>query len=146
MSLLLTSFLRFLSNRHTNIISTIEKQINHSIALIDVFILGINNQNLTIQTYHKSTYTGFLLNFKGFTSFSCKINLSKFLIDRPFKICNNWNSFHNNIENIKSNQTLAWRPYCHLHKSRKRGFAGRWKAHPNIKPTQNSQWLVQNLL
>ena len=102
MSLLLTSFLRFLSNRHTNIISTIEKQINHSIALIDVFILGINNQNLTIQTYHKSTYTGFLLNFKGFTSFSCKINLSKFLIDRPFKICNNWNSFHNNKENIKS--------------------------------------------
>ena len=25
------------------------------------------------------------------------------MIDRSFKICNNWNSFHNNIENIKSN-------------------------------------------
>ena len=25
------------------------------------------------------------------------------LIDRSFKICNNWNSFHNDIENIKSN-------------------------------------------
>ena len=23
--------------------------------------------------------------------------------DRSFKICNNWNSFHNDIENIKSN-------------------------------------------
>ena len=27
----------------------------------------------------------------------------KCLIDRSFKICNNWNSFHNDIENIKSN-------------------------------------------
>ena len=25
------------------------------------------------------------------------------MIDRLFKICNNWNSFHNDIENIKSN-------------------------------------------
>ena len=27
----------------------------------------------------------------------------KCLIDRSFKICNNWNSFHNDIENIKFN-------------------------------------------
>ena len=25
------------------------------------------------------------------------------MLDRSFKICNNWNSFHNDIENIKSN-------------------------------------------
>ena len=81
----------------------IEKQINHSIAFPDVFISGINNKNLTLQTYHKSTYTGLLLNFKSFTSFSYKISLIKCLIDRSFKICNNWNSFHNDIENIKSN-------------------------------------------
>ena len=40
--------LNFLNNRHPN----------HSIAFLDVFISGINNQNLTVQTYHKSTYTG----------------------------------------------------------------------------------------
>ena len=34
---------------------------------------------------------------------SYKISLIKCLIDRSFKICNNWNSFHNDIENIKSN-------------------------------------------
>ena len=28
---------------------------------------------------------------------------AKCLIDRSFKICDNWNSFHNDIENIKSN-------------------------------------------
>ena len=79
-----------------------EKQINHSIAFLDVFISVINNQNLTLQTYHKSTYTGLLLNFKSFTSFSYKVSLINCLINRSFKICNNWNSFHNGIENIKS--------------------------------------------
>ena len=43
------------------------------------------------------------MNFKSFTSFPYKISLIKCLIDRSFKICNNWNSFHNDIENIKSN-------------------------------------------
>ena len=56
-----------------------------------------------ITTYHKSTYTGLLLDFKSFTSFSYKLSLIKCLIDRSFKICNNCNSFHNDIENIKSN-------------------------------------------
>ena len=96
-------FLNFLHKRHPNIKFTIEKQINYSIAFLDVFISGINNQDLTLQTYHKSTYIGLLLNFNSFTSFSYKISLIKCLIDRSFKICNNWNSFHNNIENIKSN-------------------------------------------
>ena len=49
------------------------------------------------------TYIGLLLNFKSFTSFSYKISLIKYLIDRSFKICNNWKSFHNDIENITSN-------------------------------------------
>ena len=62
--------LNFLNNRHPNIKFTIEKQINHSIVFLDVFISGINNQNLTLQTYHKSTYTGLLLNFQSFKSFS----------------------------------------------------------------------------
>ena len=59
-----------------------------------MFISGINNQNITLQT---------LSHFKSFTSFSYKISLIKCLIDRLFEICNNWNSFHNDIENIKPN-------------------------------------------
>ena len=96
-------FLSFLKKRHPNIKYMIEKQINHSIVFLDVLVSGINNQNLTLQTYHKSTSTCLLLNFKSFTSFSCKVSLIKCLIDRSFKICNNWNSFHNDIESIKSN-------------------------------------------
>ena len=97
------NFLNFLNNRHPNIKSTIEKQISHSITFLDVFVSAINAQNLTLQTYHKSTYIGLLLNFKGVTSFSYKISLIKCLIDRSFKICNNWNFFHNDIENVKFN-------------------------------------------
>ena len=83
------NFLDFLNNMHLNIKFNIEKQINHSITFLDAFVLGTNNKNLTLQTYHKSTYTGLLLNFKGFTSFSYEISLIKCLIDKSFKICNN---------------------------------------------------------
>ena len=75
-----------------------KKQINHFIAF-EIFISGINNQNLTLQTYHESTYTRRFLNFKSFTSFSFNISLIKSLIDRSFKICNNWNSFRNDMCN-----------------------------------------------
>ena len=51
------NFLNFLNKRHTNIKFTIEKQNNHSITFLDVFISGTNNQNLTLQTYHKSICT-----------------------------------------------------------------------------------------
>ena len=42
------NFLNFLDNRHLNIKFTIEKQINHSIAFLDVFISGIKNRSLTL--------------------------------------------------------------------------------------------------
>ena len=67
------NFLNFLNNTHPNIKFTLEKQVNNSIVFLDVFISGIDNQNLTLQTYHKSTYMGLLLNFKSFTSFSYKL-------------------------------------------------------------------------
>ena len=79
------NFLNFLNNKHPNIKFLIENQANHSMAFLDVFISSINNQNLSPQTYHKSAYTGFLLNFKSFTSFSFKISLIKCLIDTSFK-------------------------------------------------------------
>ena len=79
-------FLNFLNKRYPNIKFTIEKQINYSIAFLDVIISGIINQNLTLQTYHKLTYTGLFSKFKSFTSFSYKISLIKCLINRSFKI------------------------------------------------------------
>ena len=45
----LLNFLNFSNNRHPNIKFTIEKQIKHFIVFLDVFISGINNQNLTLK-------------------------------------------------------------------------------------------------
>ena len=59
--------------------------------------------HVSVSKDHKLIFTGLLLHFKSFTSFSCKISLIKRVIDRSFKICNNWISFHNDIENIESN-------------------------------------------
>ena len=96
--------LNFFNNRHPNIKFTIGKQINHSIVFLDGFsISGSSNQNLKLETYRKLSCRGLLLNFKSFTSFPYKVSLIKYLTDRSFKICNNWNSFHSDIENIKSN-------------------------------------------
>ena len=62
-------FKNFLNNKHPNITFTIEKQIHHSMAFLDVFISGVNKRNLILQTYHKLTYEWLLLNFKSFTAF-----------------------------------------------------------------------------
>ena len=62
-----------LNKGHPNIKCMIEKQINHAIAFLDVFISGINNQNLTLQTYLKSAYTGLLLNFKVLHHFHLRL-------------------------------------------------------------------------
>ena len=43
------NFLNLLNNRHPNIKFTIEKQINNFITFLDVFISGINNENLRLQ-------------------------------------------------------------------------------------------------
>ena len=44
-------FLNFLNNRHPNIEFTIEKQINHFTAFLDVFISGINNQYFALDYF-----------------------------------------------------------------------------------------------
>ena len=68
-----SNFLKFLNNKHPNIKITIEKQIKHSIPFLDVFISGTNNQSLTLQTYHKSTYTGLFLNLRVLHHFHTKL-------------------------------------------------------------------------
>ena len=116
----------------------IKKQVNHSIPFLDVLISCIDNQNLTLQTYHKWTYTGPLLNFNSFTSFSYKTSLIKCLIDRSFKICNNWNSFHNDIENIKSDVIKNAYPPFLIDKVIKKYFDHKFSSNANqLKDTSD---------
>ena len=125
------NFLKFLNNRQPNIKFTVEKQINYSIAFLDLFISGVNNQNLTLQTYQKWTFAGLLLKYKSFTSFSYKISVIKCLIHRSFEISNNWNSFDNDRNNIKSNLTKNAFPPFQIDKESKKYL------HYNFSSDQN---------
>ena len=66
---------------------------------MSLLIIVANILNTT--AYHKSTYSGLLLNFDSFTSRFYKISLLKCLIDRAYKINNTWASFHNDVTKIK---------------------------------------------
>ena len=77
-----------------------ETDVNKVIPFLDVLIDNRNNI-LNTTTYHKSTYSGLLLNFDSFTSYFYKISLTKCLIYRAYKINNTWASFHNYVTKIK---------------------------------------------
>ena len=59
----------------------------------DILISGIKISKSYISIISQ-IYPEHFSNFKSFTSFSYKISLIKYLIDRSFKSCNNCNSFH----------------------------------------------------
>ena len=67
------NFVNFLNNKRPSIKFTLEKQVYHSIAFLDVFISGIDNQILTLQTHQKSTYTGLLLNLRVLHRFHTRL-------------------------------------------------------------------------
>ena len=138
------NFLNFINNRHTNIKFTIEKQINYSIAFLDIFISGINNQNLTLQTYHKSTYIGFLLHFKSLALFSYEISLIKCLTNRSFKICSNWDSVHNDTEIIKSNLIKNGYPPFLIDKVIKKYLNYKFSSNQNLVKKKNLTFITLN--
>ena len=93
-------FFNYINTRHPNIKFTMETEVNKIIPFLDVLI--DNSQNfLKTSTYHKSTYSGVLLNYTSFTSRFYKIGLIKCLIDRAYKINNTWPDFHDDVSKIK---------------------------------------------
>ena len=77
-----------------------EKVVNKVIPFLNVLIDNHNNI-LNTTTYHKSTYSGLLLNFDSFTSCFYKISLIKCLIDRAYKTNDTLAGFHNDVTKIK---------------------------------------------
>ena len=66
-SLEATEFFNYINTRHPNIKFTMETEVNKFNPFLDVLI--DNSQNiLKTSTYHKSTYSGLVLNYTSFTS------------------------------------------------------------------------------
>ena len=93
-------FFNDINTRHPNIKFTMETEVNKIIPFLDVLIDNSQNIFKTL-TYHKSTYSGLLLNYTSFTSRFYKIGLKKCLNDRTYKINNSWSCFHDDVPKIK---------------------------------------------
>ena len=93
-------FLSYINSKHSEIKFTMETEKEKTLPFLDVLITSSDNDFLT-SVYRKSTFTGLFLNFTSFTPLSYKMGLIKTLVDRSFKICYNWMSFHLEIVNVK---------------------------------------------
>ena len=93
-------FFHYLNSRHINIRFTMEKESENRLPFLDVLI--DNNQVPVLTTvFCKSTFTGLLMNFTSFTSYSYKLGLIRTLIDRSYKINSTWLGFHQETTKIK---------------------------------------------
>ena len=97
-----SSFFDYLNSRHPNINFTNEYGENGILPFLDISICNLNTFEASV--YHKTTYTGLLLNFKSFAPFEYKLRRIKTLLDRIFKISSSWNIF--DMENNQLIKTL----------------------------------------
>ena len=92
-------FLDYLNGRHQNIKFTKEDNENGSLPFLDILISNLESFNTSV--YHKSTYTGLLMNFKSFAPFEYKKRLVNTLLDRTFKLYSAWKSFHLDVSELR---------------------------------------------
>ena len=85
-----------------------KKESENRLPFLDVLI--DNNQVSVLTTvFRKSTFTGLLMNFTSFTSYSYKLGLIRTLIHRAYKINSTWLGFHQ--ETTKIRHFLLKNPY-----------------------------------
>ena len=86
-------FLEYLNEQNDSIAFTMEEENNQKLAFLDVLI-DHSEDKIKTSVYRKSTFTGVLTNYLGFTCFSYKTGLVRCLVDRAYKINNTWFGFH----------------------------------------------------
>ena len=86
--------------QHPNIKFTSEIEENNSISFLDIKTRRVNN-SFSTSIYHKVTFSGVFTNFGSFILVSFKSNLIFTLLFRAFKLCSNFELFHQEILNLK---------------------------------------------
>ena len=94
-------FRNHLNRQHKNIKFTFETENENSIAFLDIKITRDNNKFMT-SVYRKPTFSGLFTNFESFTPKSYKCNLLLTLLHRTFKLCSNFERFHQEIDKLKT--------------------------------------------
>ena len=96
-------FLKYMNTRHPNIQFTCEEESNNKISFLDVSITRMNNKLVT-SLYRKKTFSGVYMNYNSFLPLKYKKGLIHTLLFRAFKICADYNTFHNEVQLLK----LIW--------------------------------------
>ena len=94
-------FLEYLNKQHPNIKFTSEPELNGVLPFLDISIEKRDGGGFVTSVYHKSSYTGLLLNYLSFTPNLYKKSLVKTLINRTYRICSNWNNFSIDVNKLK---------------------------------------------
>ena len=93
-------FRNYLNRQHRNIKFTSETENENSISFLDIKIARNNNKFMT-SVYREPTFSGVYNNFGSFIPKSYKYNFLFTLLHREFKICSNFESFHQEIDKLK---------------------------------------------
>ena len=94
-------FRNYLNRKHKNIKSTSETENENSISFLDIKITRDKNKFMT-SVYRKPTFSGVFTNFGSFIRKSYKYNLLFTLLHRAFKLCSNFEHFHQDDDKLKS--------------------------------------------
>ena len=90
----------YLNCQHPNIKFTSEIEDNNSISFLDIKIGRVNN-SFSTNIYRKVTFNGVFTNFESIIPISYKLNLIYTLLFRAFKLCSNFELFHQEILHLK---------------------------------------------
>ena len=94
-------FRKYLNRQHKNIKFTSETKNKNSISFLDIKITRDNKKFMT-SVYRKLTFSGVFTNFGSFIPKSYKYNLLFTLLHRAFKLCSNFERFHQEIDKLKT--------------------------------------------
>ena len=92
-------FRKYLNCQHKNIRFTSETKNENSISFLDI---KISRDKFTTSVYGKPTFSGVLTNFGSFILISYKYNLPFNSLHRAFKLCSNFELFHQEIDKLKT--------------------------------------------
>ena len=94
-------FRYYLNRQHKDIRFTPEIEHENSISFLDIKTSTDNNK-FTTSVYRKSIFSGVFTNFGSFILKSYKYNLLFTLLHRAFKLCSNFERFHQEIDKFKT--------------------------------------------
>ena len=94
-------FRNYLNRQHKNIKFTSDAENENSISFLDIKIIRGNNKFMS-SVYRKPTFSGVFTNFGSFIPKSYKYNLLFTLLHKVFKLCSNFERFHQEIDKLKT--------------------------------------------